>query len=166
MPSLASVSRSTTFVPTAVPRSQVLTQYSVVALMGASGAGKTTLLNTLSQRQKVGVVSGDMLVDGRPLDTEFQRGSKSPISQSTCSSFALLPECVSMFNESLNILFPNVPHLRKYPTAAGTFQTCAAAKFPPVSRCINVYFTFLETSYSYSLASVWSRSLIRHCLSS
>lgn len=43
--------------------------------MGASGAGKTTLLNTLSQRQKTGVVGGDMLVDGRPLGTEFQRGT-------------------------------------------------------------------------------------------
>jgi ATP-binding cassette, subfamily G (WHITE), member 2, PDR len=43
--------------------------------MGASGAGKTTLLNTLSQRQKIGVVAGNMLVDGRPLDAEFQRGT-------------------------------------------------------------------------------------------
>ncbi|RDW72004.1 putative ATP-binding multidrug cassette transport protein [Coleophoma crateriformis] len=47
----------------------------MVALMGASGAGKTTLLNTLSQRQKVGTIRGDMLVDGRPLGTEFQRGT-------------------------------------------------------------------------------------------
>lgn len=47
----------------------------MIALMGASGAGKSTLLNTLSQRQKVGVVSGEMLVDGRPLGTEFQRGT-------------------------------------------------------------------------------------------
>jgi ATP-binding cassette subfamily G (WHITE) protein 2 (SNQ2) len=46
----------------------------MVALVGASGAGKSTLLNTLSQRQKVGVVGGEMLVDGRPLGTEFQRG--------------------------------------------------------------------------------------------
>lgn len=45
----------------------------MVALMGASGAGKTTLLNTLSQRQTVGVVSGDMLIDGRPLGKDFQR---------------------------------------------------------------------------------------------
>ncbi|KAI4252495.1 MAG: hypothetical protein L6R42_007937, partial [Xanthoria sp. 1 TBL-2021] len=45
----------------------------MIALMGASGAGKTTLLNTLSQRQTVGVVSGDMLVDGKPLGKEFQR---------------------------------------------------------------------------------------------
>ncbi len=47
----------------------------MVALMGASGAGKSTLLNTLSQRQKTGVVSGDMLVDGRRLGIEFQRGT-------------------------------------------------------------------------------------------
>jgi ATP-binding cassette subfamily G (WHITE) protein 2 (SNQ2) len=47
----------------------------LVALVGASGAGKTTLLNTLSQRQTIGVVSGDMFVDGRPLGTEFQRGT-------------------------------------------------------------------------------------------
>ncbi|KAL5392982.1 hypothetical protein PMIN06_006396 [Paraphaeosphaeria minitans] len=47
----------------------------MIALVGASGAGKTTLLNTLSQRQKLGVVSGDMLVDGKPLDIGFQRGT-------------------------------------------------------------------------------------------
>ncbi|KAK4125191.1 hypothetical protein N657DRAFT_569796 [Parathielavia appendiculata] len=47
----------------------------LVALMGASGAGKTTLLNTLSQRQTVGVVSGSMLVDGKPLGNDFQRST-------------------------------------------------------------------------------------------
>ncbi|KAK3639848.1 ATP-binding cassette transporter snq2 [Elasticomyces elasticus] len=47
----------------------------MVALMGASGAGKTTLLNTLSQRQSTGVVSGSMMVDGRPLGPEFQRNT-------------------------------------------------------------------------------------------
>ncbi|KIV97641.1 hypothetical protein PV10_01361 [Exophiala mesophila] len=47
----------------------------MIALMGASGAGKTTLLNTLSQRQTTGTVSGDMLVDGKPLGIEFQRGT-------------------------------------------------------------------------------------------
>ncbi|KAL8708230.1 MAG: hypothetical protein Q9225_007636, partial [Loekoesia sp. 1 TL-2023] len=45
----------------------------MIALMGASGAGKTTLLNTLSQRQTMGIVSGEMLVDGRRLSKEFQR---------------------------------------------------------------------------------------------
>lgn len=47
----------------------------MIALMGASGAGKTTLLNTLAQRQKTGVVGGDMLVDGHPLGPDFQRGT-------------------------------------------------------------------------------------------
>lgn len=47
----------------------------MVALMGASGAGKTTLLNTLSQRQKTGIVGGEMHVDGRPLGKEFARNT-------------------------------------------------------------------------------------------
>lgn len=47
----------------------------MVALMGASGAGKTTLLNTLAQRQSMGVVSGEMFVDGRELDGAFQRNT-------------------------------------------------------------------------------------------
>jgi ATP-binding cassette, subfamily G (WHITE), member 2, SNQ2 len=52
----------------------------LTALMGASGAGKTTLLNTLSQRQTVGVITGDMLVDGKPLGIEFRRGTGWTIS--------------------------------------------------------------------------------------
>lgn len=47
----------------------------MVALMGASGAGKTTLLNTLAQRQRVGIISGEMKVDGRDLGVEFARGT-------------------------------------------------------------------------------------------
>ncbi|KAI1106731.1 ABC-2 type transporter [Jackrogersella minutella] len=47
----------------------------LTALMGASGAGKTTLLNTLAQRIKFGVVTGNFLVDGRPLPKSFQRAT-------------------------------------------------------------------------------------------
>ncbi|KAL1982431.1 hypothetical protein VTN96DRAFT_1336 [Rasamsonia emersonii] len=43
------------------------------ALMGVSGAGKTTLLDVLATRVTMGVVSGEMLVDGRPRDRSFQR---------------------------------------------------------------------------------------------
>ncbi|EED13444.1 ABC transporter, putative [Talaromyces stipitatus ATCC 10500] len=43
------------------------------ALMGVSGAGKTTLLDVLATRVTMGVVSGDMLVDGRHRDQSFQR---------------------------------------------------------------------------------------------
>ncbi|KAJ5725406.1 ABC multidrug transporter C [Penicillium malachiteum] len=43
------------------------------ALMGVSGAGKTTLLDVLATRVTMGVVSGEMLVDGRQRDQSFQR---------------------------------------------------------------------------------------------
>ncbi|KAF2754023.1 putative multidrug resistance ABC transporter [Pseudovirgaria hyperparasitica] len=45
----------------------------LTALMGVSGAGKTTLLDVLATRYTMGVVSGEMLVDGRHRDTSFQR---------------------------------------------------------------------------------------------
>lgn len=45
----------------------------ITALMGASGAGKTTLLTALSQRGVSGNLSGDILVDGKPLGPGFQR---------------------------------------------------------------------------------------------
>ncbi|OAX79146.1 hypothetical protein ACJ72_06537 [Emergomyces africanus] len=48
---------------------------SMIALMGVSGSGKTTLLNTLAQRQTIGVVSGEVLVDGQALPLDFQRGT-------------------------------------------------------------------------------------------
>ncbi|KAF2853329.1 hypothetical protein T440DRAFT_445323 [Plenodomus tracheiphilus IPT5] len=45
----------------------------LTALMGVSGAGKTTLLDVLATRTTMGVISGDMLVDGKPRDESFQR---------------------------------------------------------------------------------------------
>ncbi|RNJ55743.1 hypothetical protein D7B24_008171 [Verticillium nonalfalfae] len=40
---------------------------------GSSGAGKTTLLDVLASRVTMGVVTGDMLVNGSPRDESFQR---------------------------------------------------------------------------------------------
>lgn len=45
----------------------------LTALMGVSGAGKTTLLDVLAQRTSVGVITGDRLVNGKPLESSFQR---------------------------------------------------------------------------------------------
>ncbi|OAL42986.1 ABC-2 type transporter [Pyrenochaeta sp. DS3sAY3a] len=45
----------------------------LTALMGVSGAGKTTLLDVLASRVTMGVISGDMLVDGNARDASFQR---------------------------------------------------------------------------------------------
>lgn len=47
----------------------------LTALMGASGAGKTTLLDVLAARKNVGVITGDVLVDGVRPGKEFQRGT-------------------------------------------------------------------------------------------
>ncbi|CCM03667.1 uncharacterized protein FIBRA_05811 [Fibroporia radiculosa] len=45
----------------------------LTALMGSSGAGKTTCLDVLAQRKNIGVVAGDLLLDGRPLGSDFAR---------------------------------------------------------------------------------------------
>ncbi|KAF5484687.1 ZEB2-regulated ABC transporter 1 [Colletotrichum siamense] len=45
----------------------------LTALMGVSGAGKTTLLDCLADRTSMGVITGEMLVDGYHRDTSFQR---------------------------------------------------------------------------------------------
>ena len=44
----------------------------LTALMGTSGAGKTTLLDVLAQRVSTGVITGDMFVNGKPLESSFQ----------------------------------------------------------------------------------------------
>jgi ATP-binding cassette subfamily G (WHITE) protein 2 (PDR) len=52
----------------------------LTALMGVSGAGKTTLLDCLATRTTMGVITGEMLVDGKPRDDSFQRKTgKLPI---------------------------------------------------------------------------------------
>jgi ABC-type multidrug transport system ATPase subunit len=45
----------------------------LTALMGVSGAGKTTLLDVLAHRTSMGVITGDMFVNGKGLDASFQR---------------------------------------------------------------------------------------------
>ncbi|KAI1076849.1 ABC-2 type transporter-domain-containing protein [Whalleya microplaca] len=47
----------------------------LTALMGVSGAGKTTLLDALASRITMGVITGEMLVDGHPRDMSFQRNT-------------------------------------------------------------------------------------------
>ena len=47
----------------------------LTALMGASGAGKTTALDVLAQRKNIGVITGDLLVDGKPIGPSFARNT-------------------------------------------------------------------------------------------
>lgn len=45
----------------------------LTALMGASGAGKTTLLDCLAERVTMGVITGEVSVDGHQRDNSFAR---------------------------------------------------------------------------------------------
>jgi len=47
----------------------------LTALMGVSGAGKTTLLDCLADRTSMGIITGDMLVNGKLRDASFQRNT-------------------------------------------------------------------------------------------
>jgi ATP-binding cassette, subfamily G (WHITE), member 2, SNQ2 len=47
----------------------------LTALIGASGAGKTTCLDVLAKRKNIGVVSGDILVNGHPTGSDFARST-------------------------------------------------------------------------------------------
>jgi ATP-binding cassette, subfamily G (WHITE), member 2, PDR len=51
------------------------TRTCIRTLIIESGAGKTTLLNCLAQRMSTGVVTGQILIDGRPLPRSFQRST-------------------------------------------------------------------------------------------
>lgn len=69
----------------------------LTALMGSSGAGKTTLLDVLASRKTIGVIGGDILINGRTPGAEFQRGTGR--FWSPCSSRR--PELTCSFSNSL-----------------------------------------------------------------
>ncbi|KAK9760197.1 ATP-binding cassette transporter snq2 [Basidiobolus ranarum] len=45
----------------------------MTALMGSSGAGKTTLLDVLAKRKTIGVIEGDIFLNGNALHIDFER---------------------------------------------------------------------------------------------
>ncbi|KAK9760734.1 hypothetical protein K7432_014928 [Basidiobolus ranarum] len=45
----------------------------MTALMGSSGAGKTTLLDVLAKRKTIGVIEGDIFLNGNALNVDFER---------------------------------------------------------------------------------------------
>jgi ATP-binding cassette subfamily G (WHITE) protein 2 (PDR) len=63
----------------------------LTALMGVSGAGKTTLLDVLAQRTSMGIITGDMFVNGQPLDMSFQRKTGYVQQQGTLTFVKLIP---------------------------------------------------------------------------
>ncbi|EGG19464.1 hypothetical protein DFA_00041 [Cavenderia fasciculata] len=45
----------------------------MTALVGSTGAGKTTLLDVLAKRKTLGTVQGDIRLNGKPLEIDFER---------------------------------------------------------------------------------------------
>ncbi|ODQ64433.1 putative ABC transporter [Nadsonia fulvescens var. elongata DSM 6958] len=84
----------------------------LVALMGASGAGKTTLLDVLALRKNIGVISGDVFIDGLPLGTDFQRGTSYAEQQDTHEPRASVREALR-FSACLRQPF-TVPESEKF----------------------------------------------------
>ena len=84
----------------------------LTALMGASGAGKTTLLDVLAARKNIGVVRGDILVDGKPPGNSFQRGTSYAEQQDTHEAMQTVREALR-FSADLRQPF-ETPRLEKY----------------------------------------------------
>ena len=84
----------------------------LTALMGASGAGKTTLLDVLASRKNIGVISGDVLVDGIKPGNAFQRGTSYAEQLDVHEPTATVREALR-FSADLRQPF-NVPQAEKY----------------------------------------------------
>lgn len=84
----------------------------LTALMGASGAGKTTLLDVLAARKNVGVISGDMLIDGTKPGIAFQRGTSYAEQLDVHTSTATVREALR-FSADLRQPY-EVPREQKY----------------------------------------------------
>lgn len=84
----------------------------LTALMGASGAGKTTLLDVLASRKNIGVISGDVLVDGIKPGNSFQRGTSYAEQLDVHEGTATVREALR-FSADLRQPF-HVPQAEKY----------------------------------------------------
>lgn len=84
----------------------------LTALMGASGAGKTTLLDVLASRKNIGVITGDVLVDGIPKGTAFQRSTSYAEQQDVHEPTQTVREALR-FSADLRQPF-SVPQAEKY----------------------------------------------------
>lgn len=83
----------------------------LTALMGPSGAGKTTLLDTLSQRKRIGTVSGEFLLDGKPLAIDFSRSTGFVEQQDVHDGTSTVREAL-LFSATLRQP-PSTPHTTK-----------------------------------------------------
>jgi ATP-binding cassette subfamily G (WHITE) protein 2 len=72
--------------------------------MGPSGAGKTTLLDIIANRNKVGKVRGQILINGRPIGSDYNRLSGYVFQDDILMSTLTVRECISF---SANLRLPD-----------------------------------------------------------
>lgn len=77
---------------------------SVVAILGPSGAGKTTLLDILANRNKSGTITGQILVNGKPIDKSYKRIAGYVFQEDVLMSTMTVRECL---NFSANLRLPD-----------------------------------------------------------
>jgi ABC-type multidrug transport system ATPase subunit len=75
---------------------------SVTAIMGPSGAGKTTLLDILANRTKVGTITGEIYVNGKPVDETYRRICGYVFQDDNLMSTMTVRECI-MFSANLRL---------------------------------------------------------------
>lgn len=101
----------------------------LTALMGVSGAGKTTLLDCLADRRTgVGILTGEMLVDGKMRDQSFQRKTGYAQQQDLHLQTTTVREVYSVFrchagSRSLLNFVTGFELLRPSSPAASRFQS-------------------------------------------
>lgn len=76
----------------------------VTAIMGPSGAGKTTLLDILANRVKNGNVSGEIYVNGKLIDSSYQRICGYVFQDDNLMSTMTVRECLTF---SANLRLPD-----------------------------------------------------------
>jgi len=77
----------------------------LLAIMGASGSGKTTLLDVLAGRQKVGTLTGRILINGRTRDKYYKRQS-GYVTQDDCLNERMTVYETLMFYAQLKLPSP------------------------------------------------------------
>ena len=75
----------------------------LLAVMGSSGAGKTTLLNALSGRLRNGTLSGEITVNGYPINRESVKGHMAYVTQTDVLMETQTPREIFAFAAKLRL---------------------------------------------------------------
>ena len=78
----------------------------LIAFMGSSGAGKTTLLDVLAQRKTAGDITGEILINGAPIDPETLPRFSGYVEQQNIHVMSETVEEALQFSAALRLSYP------------------------------------------------------------